>query len=164
MPPNSPETDPLEGKPAPDVALWDQDGKEFKLSEYKGQWLVLYFYPKDMTSGCTVQACDFTAKLPDFTRVKAAIVGVSPDDSATHQKFIAQEKLKIRLASGKGNEVLDAFGVWKEKNMYGKTYMGVERSTFLISPEGKVAKVWRKVKADGHADMLLQELRALRGK
>ncbi|MCA1812459.1 MAG: thioredoxin-dependent thiol peroxidase [Halobacteriales archaeon] len=148
------------GETAPDAALVDQDGKKFQLSDYRGQRLVLYFYPKDDTSGCTTQACDFTAKLPDFTKLKAAVVGVSPDDSASHTKFIAKHQLKVRLASDPTQKVLEQYGVWQEKSMYGRTYMGVVRSTFLVGPDGKLEGAWYKVKADGHADFLLEQLRA----
>lgn len=152
--------DPLVGKAAPDVQLWDQDGKAFRLRDLRGKRVVLYFYPKDMTSGCTTQACEFQEKLPDFTGLDATIVGVSPDGAESHRKFRAKHGLQFTLAYDPNNKALEAFGVWQEKSMYGRSFMGVVRSTFLISPEGKVEAVWRKVKVEGHAAEVLAALGA----
>jgi peroxiredoxin Q/BCP len=151
------------GKKAPDFSLKDQDDKTTKLSEYKGKWVVLYFYPKDDTPGCTVEACDFTAGLKDFEKLDAVVLGCSPDAPETHRKFIAKYKLKIRLLSDPEHAALEKYGAWGEKNMYGKISMGVIRSTAIIDPDGKVARHWPKVRAEGHADEVRAALKELRG-
>jgi peroxiredoxin Q/BCP len=149
------------GEPAPDVQLFDQDGKAFRLRDLRGQHVVLYFYPKDMTSGCTVQACEFNDALPQFEGVQATIVGVSPDDAASHRKFRAKHDLRFTLAYDPSNQALERFGVWQEKSMYGRRYMGVVRSTFLLDKDGIVRGAWYKVKPDGHAAFVLDALRKL---
>jgi peroxiredoxin Q/BCP len=161
MPPKKPAKELGVGDQAPDVTLWDQDGKEFRLSDLRGQPVVLYFYPKDMTSGCTTEACQFQEQLPKFEGVDARVIGVSPDDAASHQKFRAKHGLRFTLAFDPSNEALEAFGVWQEKNMYGRKYMGVVRSTFLIGPDGTIAGAWRKVKPEGHAAEVLAAARGL---
>ena len=152
-----------DGKKAPDFTSVDQDDKKVKLSELKGKWVVLYFYPKDDTPGCTVEACDFTAGLKDFEGLDGVVLGCSPDSTESHRKFIAKYKLKIRLLSDPEHDVLEKYGAWGEKNMYGKVSMGVIRSTVIIDPEGKVAHHWAKVKAQGHADAVKEKLEELQG-
>jgi peroxiredoxin Q/BCP len=149
-----------EGDEAPDVELTDQDDNVFRLSDLRGQHVVLYFYPKDMTSGCTTEACGFNDALPQFEGVEARIVGVSPDSAESHRKFIAKHGLRFTLAFDPTRKALEAFGVWKQKQLYGRTYMGVERSTFLIGPDGRLRGVWRKVSPDGHAQAVLESLRS----
>ena len=151
------------GKKAPAFSLLAIDGGKKKLGDYAGKWLVLYFYPKDDTPGCTVEACDFSSGLKQFEKLEAAVAGVSPDDAASHRKFIDKFKLKIELLSDPDHEVIEKYGAWGEKNMYGKKSMGVIRSTVLIDPEGKVAHHWSKVKAEGHADEVRAKLAELRG-
>lgn len=149
---------PAVGDKAPSFTLQDQDGTQASLSEWKGDWLVLYFYPKDDTPGCTVEACEFSASVPRFGKLHAVVVGVSPDSPEAHRKFIEKKKLKIRLLSDAGSKVSGKYGVWVEKNMYGKKYMGVARTTFLIDPEGRVAHVFEKVKPEGHAEEVRRKL------
>jgi peroxiredoxin Q/BCP len=143
------------GAKAPDFQLPADDGSVVKLSKLKGQAVVLYFYPKDDTSGCTREAKDFTDLAPDFTEAGAVIYGVSPDSVKSHDKFRCKYDLAVRLLSDEEKEVATAYGVWVEKSMYGKKYMGVERSTFLIDPNGKISKIWRKVSVPGHAEDVL---------
>jgi peroxiredoxin Q/BCP len=153
------------GKRAPAFTLPDQDGRKVKLSDHKGRWVVLYFYPKDDTPGCTVEACDFTAGLGDFAALDAVVYGCSPDGPESHRKFIGKHGLKVGLLSDPDHAVLEKYGAWGEKSMYGKKSMGVIRSTVLIDPDGKVADHWPKVQAKGHADEVrarLAELRAER--
>jgi len=149
------------GKKAPDFALPDADGETVKLSKLRGSPIVLYFYPKDDTTGCTAEARDFTAAMDEFKAAGAEILGVSPDSVAKHQKFREKHDLAVRLLADEEKSVAEAYGVWVEKSMYGKKYMGVERSTFLIDGKGKVARVWRKVKVKGHVDEVLEAVRAL---
>lgn len=149
-----------EGDVAPDVTLVMTDGTSKPLSAWRGRKLVLYFYPKDDTSGCTAEAQAFTSLAGDFDTVQTAVVGVSKDASAKHAKFIAKYDLKVALATDADN-VCEAFGVWAEKSMYGKKYMGIERATFLIDADGRIAKAWRKVKVPGHAEAVLAAARAL---
>jgi peroxiredoxin Q/BCP len=152
------------GKKAPSFTLLDQDDQKVKLGDLEGRWVVLYFYPKDDTPGCTVEACDFTAGLKDFEKLDATVVGCSPDSTERHRKFIAKYKLKLRLLSDPEHEVLEKYGAWGEKNMYGRKSMGVIRSTVIIDPAGKVARHWPKVKAAGHADEVQAALKELRAK
>jgi peroxiredoxin Q/BCP len=151
------------GRKAPAFTAPDQDGKPVKLDEYKGQWLVLYFYPNDDTPGCTTEACDFTNGLKDFEKLDAAIVGCSPNSEESHRKFVAKYKLKVRLLSDPSHAVLEKYGAWGEKVLYGKKSLGVIRSTALIDPEGKIAFHWAKVKSAGHADAVREKLKELRG-
>jgi len=149
------------GSPAPDAAFTRPDGSPAKVSDYKGKALVLYFYPKDATSGCTREAQDFTALAADFAAAGAVILGVSKDSEKSHQKFIDKYELAVELGTDGGGSLCEAFGVWVEKSMYGKKYMGIERATFLIDAEGRVARIWRKVKVPGHAAEVLEAVRAL---
>ncbi len=144
-----------EGSKAPDFTLPDQDGKDVSLKDYSGKWLVLYFYPKDDTPGCTIEAKDFTAIMGKLTKMGAAVAGVSPDSVKSHCKFIEKYGLKIALLSDPEKKVVKKYGAWGVKKMYGKESEGLVRSTFLISPEGKVARAWNRVKAEGHAEEVL---------
>ena len=149
------------GDMAPDFTLPRDGGGSVSLSEMRGSPVVLYFYPKDDTSGCTTEALDFTALADVFAEIGARVIGVSPDPVKSHDKFIAKHNLSVILASDEAQSALSAYGVWKEKSMYGRTYMGVERSTFLIDRDGRIAEVWRKVKVAGHADAVLKAAKAL---
>lgn len=144
-----------EGDKAPDFTLPADGGETVSLSGLKGSKVVLYFYPRDDTPGCTKEAVAFTERRDDFARTDAAIVGVSRDTPAKHDKFKAKHDLDIRLASDEGGTVCEKYGVWVEKKMYGRISMGIERATFLIDREGTIAKVWRKVKVPGHAEDVL---------
>ena len=141
-----------EGKKAPAFTLNDQDGKKINLSDLAGQWIVLYFYPRDDTPGCTIEACDFTSSLGAFEKLGAAVYGCSPDSIESHQRFIKKFKLKINLLSDPTHKMMEKYSAWGEKNMYGKISEGVIRSTVLINPEGKVVKHWKRVKAKDHAE------------
>ncbi|MEL7048927.1 MAG: thioredoxin-dependent thiol peroxidase [Pseudomonadota bacterium] len=152
-----------EGKKAPEIKLPDQDGEMVKLSGLKGGVVVLYFYPKDDTSGCTNQAKDFTAAADDFEAAGATVIGVSPDSVKSHDKFRNKHELRVQLLADEDKTAAEAYGVWVEKSMYGRKYMGVERSTFLIDAKGKVAQIWRKVKVKGHVDEVLAATRELAG-
>jgi len=147
-----------EGDKAPNLDIETSDGQTINLSK-PGKPLVLYFYPKDDTSGCTREAQDFTTLAADFQKAGIAVVGVSRDPMKKHEKFIAKYDLAVPLASDEDGAISDAFGTWVEKSMYGRKYMGMERSTFLISPDGRVLKAWRKVKVPGHAEEVLEEAR-----
>ena len=146
------------GKKAPAVKLEDQNGNEINLADYKGKKVVLYFYPKDNTSGCTKEACNFRDSFPKFKGIKAVIFGVSPDSVASHKKFAEKYDLPFSLLADPEKKVLEAFGVWKEKSMYGKKYMGVERTTVIINEEGKISKIFSKVKVEGHTEEVLSAL------
>ena len=148
----------VEGAKAPAFSIETTDGKK-QLSSYKGKHLVLYFYPKDDTPGCTNEAKDFSALAPDFAAVGAEILGVSRDTLAKHGKFTEKHDLKIPLGADEDGSVCEAFGVWVEKNMYGRTYMGIARSTFLIEPDGKIKRIWPKVRVKGHAEEVLASLK-----
>jgi len=150
------------GKKAPAFSLPNQDGKTVKLSDFKGRWVVLYFYPKDNTPGCTTEACDFTAGLKDFEELDAVVLGCSADSPESHQKFIAKYKLKVTLLSDAEHDMMKAYGAWGEKNLYGKTVVGIIRSTVIIDPEGKVAYHYPKVRSAGHAEAVREQLAALR--
>lgn len=154
-------TAPLEGKQAPRVQLPDQDGRIFDLGQLRGQKVVLYFYPKAHTSGCTREAQGFAELYPEFKRRKVAVIGVSPDPPSTLKKFQEKLNLPFPLLSDQDHKVAEAFGVWKEKKMYGQTRMGIERSTFIIDENGKVVKAFLKVKPDGHAREVLKALEQL---
>jgi len=149
------------GKRAPDFVLKADGGGEVRLSALKGRPLVLYFYPKDDTSGCTRQAIEFTERLPAFRKLGVMVIGVSPDNVAKHDTFKAKHGLGITLASDEDKKVCEAYGVWVEKSMYGRKHMGVERSTFLLDARGRISEVWRKVKVNGHADQVLAAAQAL---
>jgi thioredoxin-dependent peroxiredoxin len=151
------------GKKAPAFTLKDEGGQTVKLSDFGGQWVVLYFYPKDDTPGCTTEACEFTKGLTAFNRLDAVVLGCSPDAPEKHQKFIAKYHLKIKLLSDPDHKVLEKYGAWGQKNSYGKVTVGTIRSTVLIDPEGKVAHHWANVKAAGHADAVRTKLAELAG-
>ena len=153
---------PEVGKKAPDFEVADHNGESFRLSSNNGKWTVLYFYPKDNTSGCTVEAIQFTQFKKDFEGLGAEILGVSPDSEKSHCNFIAKHDLGIRLLSDGDKDVLKKYGAWRLKKNYGREYEGVARSTFLIDPEGKVAHAWPNVKAEGHAEKVLEKLKDLK--
>jgi peroxiredoxin Q/BCP len=140
------------GKAAPSFSLEDQDGTTRKLSEFKGRWVVLYFYPRDDTPGCTVEACEFTSGLKGFEKIDADVLGCSADSPESHRKFIAKHRLGITLLSDPGHAAMEAYGAWGDKVLYGRKFQGVIRSTVIIDPAGKVAHHWKKVKARGHAE------------
>lgn len=152
---------PDKGSEAPDFELPRDGGGTLRLSELRGKPVVLYFYPKDDTSGCTAQALDFSARKADFDEIGVAVIGMSPDSRKSHEKFKTKHELSIDLVSDPDKKVLETYGVWVEKSMYGRKYMGVERTTFLIAPDGQIAEVWRKVKVPGHVDAVLEAARAL---
>ncbi|MFN3890242.1 MAG: thioredoxin-dependent thiol peroxidase [Beijerinckiaceae bacterium] len=143
------------GDKAPAFKLLSESGETVTLASLKGRKVVLYFYPKDDTSGCTKEAIAFNALKKKFEAAGAAIVGVSPDSVESHAKFSRKHKLGLTLLSDEAKEMLEAYGVWKEKSMYGRKYMGVERTTVLIDAKGKIARIWNKVKVDGHAEEVL---------
>lgn len=145
-------------KKAPDFTLPDQNGKEVSLSDYKGKWVVLYFYPKDMTSGCTKEAVGFSEKIDEFTKRNSLVIGISKDTVESHKKFAEKYNLKITLLSDKDAKVIKKYGAWGKKKMYGKETEGTIRSTFIISPEGEILHEWRNVKVDGHVEEVLKKL------
>jgi thioredoxin-dependent peroxiredoxin len=147
-----------EGKPAPDFELASDTGKPVKLSSFRGKPVVLYFYPKDDTPGCTTQACGIRDAYADFRDRGAVVLGVSPDDEVSHVKFKEKYSLPFTLLADPGHSVAERYGVWKERNLYGKKSMGIERSTFVIDADGQVAKVMRRVKPDTHAADVLAAL------
>ena len=149
------------GDPAPDFTLATDSGGSITLSSLRGKKVIVYFYPKDDTPGCTKQACGFRDALPDFTGADATIIGISKDTVAAHDKFKEKYTLPFTLASDPDGKVVDSFGSWVEKMNYGKKYMGIDRSTFLIDGKGVVQGVWHKVKVDGHVDKVLAAAKAL---
>jgi len=153
---------PETGDPAPEFELQDAGGQTRRLGDYRGQWVVLYFYPKDDTPGCTQEACGFRDQLPTFQDRDACVLGVSPDDPASHAKFSEKFELPFPLLADVDKQTCQAYGVWKEKKNFGRTSMGVERSTFLIDPDGVIARAWRKVKVDGHEEAVREALDAAR--
>ncbi|MCF7700010.1 thioredoxin-dependent thiol peroxidase [Loktanella sp. M215] len=157
------ETGPLlsEGDTAPDFSLPRDGGATVNLSDFAGKAVVLYFYPKDDTPGCTTEAQDFTASRDDFAAAGAVVLGVSKDPVTKHDKFVAKREIGIPLLSDADSDVCERYGVWGEKQMYGKSYFGIERSTFLIGPDGTIARIWRKVKVPGHAGAVLDAVREL---
>ncbi|AOV06847.1 thioredoxin-dependent thiol peroxidase [Sporosarcina ureilytica] len=149
----------LEGKKAPFFSLRNENGELVSLEDFANEkYVVLYFYPKDSTPGCTTQACDFRDNYEDFSKLNAVILGVSPDNEASHQKFIGKHGLPFSLLIDDEHEVAEQYGVWKLKKMFGREFMGIERSTFLINPQGDVVKEWRKVRVKGHIDEALETL------
>ena len=148
------------GDKVPNSLLALSSGQTVRLGDYKGQWLVLYFYPKDSTPGCTTEGIDFNARLPKFKKLGATVLGVSRDSIKSHQNFCAKQGFKFDLVSDADEALCNAFGVIKEKNMYGRKVLGIERSTFLIDPEGVIVQSWRPVKVPGHAEAVLQALKA----
>ena len=151
----------LDGKTAPDFTLPRDGGGEITLSDLRPKAVVLYFYPKDDTRGCTLEAQAFTARAADFEAAGAVVVGISKDTVKKHDKFREKYDLGVILASDAESDVCERYGVWGEKQMYGKSYMGIERATFLVAGDGTVAREWRKVKVDGHADEVLDAVKAL---
>ena len=149
------------GDPAPSFDLPGDSGKNITLASFAGSKLVLYFYPKDDTSGCTKEAIDFNGLRSAFKKAGTAILGVSPDSAVSHARFKTKHKLDLALAADETKSVLEAYGVWVEKSMYGRKYMGVERTTFLIGKDGRIASVWHKVKVPGHAEAVLEATKAL---
>jgi thioredoxin-dependent peroxiredoxin len=149
-----------EGQPAPDFSLRDAAGNTVRLADLRGKKVVLYFYPKDDTPGCTKEACGFRDQYARFEDRGVVVLGVSPDDEASHTSFATKFGLPFRLLADPEGRVADAYGVWKEKNNYGRTFMGVERTTFLIDEQGKIAKIYPRVQVDGHIDEVLAALGA----
>src|SRR5580693_6817936 len=149
------------GATAPAFTLPDQDGKPVKLSDFKGQRVIVYFYPADDTPGCTKEACQFNDNLRAFDRAEIAVLGISPDGAEKHTKFISKYKLRFPLLSDPTHAVMEKYGAWGEKTLYGKKSLGVIRSTFLIDGRGKIARAWYAVRADGHAAKVLEAAAAL---
>ncbi len=152
---------PTAGTLAPDFTLPTDTGEQLTLSSLRGQPVVLYFYPKDDTSGCTAQACGFRDLMPRFEGVNAVVLGVSPDPVKSHQKFKAKYELPFTLIADTEKVACEAYGVWKEKSMYGRKYMGVDRTTFIIDANGQIAQVFEKVKTTGHAQLVMEAVAAL---
>jgi len=146
------------GDKAPDFKLMSDSGETISLKNYKGKKVILYFYPKDMTSGCTAEACDFRDNFKKFEKKNTVVIGVSPDNTASHLKFKDKYELPFTLLSDETKKMLTDYGVWQEKSMYGRKYMGVVRTTFVIDEKGKIEKVFEKVKVEGHIAELLEEL------
>ena len=151
-----------QGKIAPDFNLIDQDGKRHKLSFYRGKWVLIYFYPKDDTTGCTKEACAIRDQMPDFKKLKLKIFGVSIDGVKSHKKFSTKYDLPFALLADEDKKVVNKYGVWGEKSMYGRKYMGTLRTSFLIDPKGKIAKIYEKVKPEIHAEEVLNDLKELK--
>lgn len=150
-----------ENQKAPDFTLPDQDGNKVSLRGFKGKWVVLYFYPKDNTPGCTIEAKEFTKALPQFRKLNAVVVGCSPDSEQSHCRFIEKQGLKLTLLADEEKEVLKRYGAWGKKKFMGREFDGVIRSTFLISPDQRIVKVWSPVKVKGHVDGVLGTLKKL---
>lgn len=148
-----------EGKKAPTFSLLNQDGNKISLKDFSGKKIVLYFYPKDDTSGCTKEACSFRDSFPKFKKSDAVIFGVSPDSVKSHKKFAEKYDLNFDLLADEDKKVVQLYDVWKEKSMYGRKYMGVERTTFIIDEKGKIKKIFPKVKVDGHEKEVLEALK-----
>jgi peroxiredoxin Q/BCP len=146
---------------APDFDLETDEGERIRLSDFAGRKVVVYFYPKDDTSGCTLQAIDFTKAEQAFAKAGTVVIGISPDTVKSHGKFRQKHQLGITLAADPEKKAIEAYGVWVEKSMYGRKYMGVERSTFLIGPDRRIAREWRKVKVPGHVEEVLEAAKAL---
>ena len=151
------------GDKAPDFSLENQAGEKISLKQFEGKWVILYFYPKDNTTGCTLEAVEFTALKEELEKMNAVILGVSPDSVKSHYNFIGKKELGITLLSDPGHQVIEAYGAWQLKKNYGREYYGVVRSTVLIDPRGKIAYIWPKVKAKGHADMVKAKLEEIIG-
>ena len=151
------------GKKAPALTLPDQDGDKVRLTDLQGKWVVVYFYPKDDTPGCTTEACEFTEGIEAFHDLDAMVLGVSPDSPESHRKFIAKHDLSVTLLSDPEHKVMERYDAYGEKNMYGRKTVGVIRSTVLVDPTGKVAHHWKRVKAKGHAEKVRQKIAELKG-
>ena len=150
-----------EGDPVPDVKMVNVDGKTVSPTDFRGQKIVFYFYPKDDTSGCTAEAKQFTDLAGEFERAGTWVLGISKDDAKSHSRFIDKYGLKVSLATDPDGSVCEAFGTWVEKSMYGRKYMGIERATFLVDRDGRIHRIWRKVKVPGHAEEVLAAAREL---
>lgn len=150
------------GEPAPAFDLPSGTGESISLASLRGKSVVLYFYPKDDTSGCTAEAIDFSGLKADFVRANAVVIGISPDSAKSHAKFAKKHELSVDLIADEEKSVAEAYGVWVEKSMYGRKYMGVERSTYLIGPDGTLQQIWRNVKVPGHAKAVLDKVESLR--
>jgi peroxiredoxin Q/BCP len=148
------------GTPAPDFTLKDMDGNAHSLADYRGKTVVLYFYPKDMTPGCTTQACAFRDLNPEFKKLNAVVIGVSADEPERHRKFTEKHGLNYLLLSDPEHEVLEAYGAWREKNLYGKVSLGIVRSTYIIDPDGIIKKVYKRARAKTNAEDVLELLRS----
>ncbi len=153
-------TIPANGQTAPDFSLKNAQGEERTLQDFLGQWLVLYFYPKDNTPGCTTEALDFTALKPEFDQLNTVILGLSPDSEKSHERFITKKNLTIELLSDPDHQTAEAYGIWQLKKFMGKEYMGIVRSTFLINPQGQIVQSWIKVRVKEHAQNVLAALRS----
>lgn len=151
------------GQTAPEIVAEASNGKTVSLSDYKSSWIILYFYPRNDTPGCTKEACAFRDLQAKLTGLNAVVLGCSTDNLRSHDKFITKYDLPFTLLSDEDHKIAEAYGAWKEKNMYGRKIMGVERCTFLIDPAGKIDRVWRGVKVDGHVDEIIDELKMLAG-
>ena len=147
------------GQRAPAFTLAADDGSRQRLTDFKGRWVVVYFYPKDLTPGCTTEACDFRDAMRDFQRAGAAVLGLSPDPLESHARFRAAHRLNFPLLADRDAKTAARYGVWREKSNYGRSYMGIVRSTFLVDPAGKVAAAWDNVRVRGHAAKVLERLR-----
>lgn len=150
------------GKSIPQFSLPDQDRKIHNIKDYKGKWVIIYFYPKDLTPGCTTEACNFQEALPDFNSIDAVIFGISKDSVKQHKKFANKYNLQFSLLSDENSDVCEQFGVWQKKSMYGKEYMGIARSTFIVNPAGKIVKVYPKVNVKEHHSEILNDLKELK--
>jgi len=151
------------GDAIPPFCIANQDEEEICFRDIKGRWIILYFYPKDNTQGCTTEACDFTASLPDFSSLNAIVLGVSPDSPKKHRNFIEKRDLKLTLLADEDKSLCKSFGVWQQKKNFGKEYMGVVRSTYLIAPNGTLAFKWEKVRVKGHVEVVKEKLREVLG-
>jgi len=149
------------GDKAPQFELPGDGGGTVRLSDFAGQPAVVYFYPKDDTAGCTAEAIDFSRLKPEFEQAGATVIGISPDSAKKHDKFRKKHALAVALAADEERKAIEAYGVWVEKQMYGRSYMGVERTTFLIGRDGRIAQIWRKVRVKGHAEAVLEAVRSL---
>ena len=150
------------GIKVPNFSLPDQNGQVHNINDYKGRWLIIYFYPKDLTPGCTTEACNFQEALPDFNSIDAVVFGISKDSIEKHKKFSNKYNLQFSLLSDEQSDVCEQFGVWQKKSMYGKEYMGIVRSTFIVNPDGKIVKIYPKVKVNEHHAEILNDLKELR--
>ena len=151
------------GDKAPDFCLPDAKGHEHCLKDFRGKWIVLYFYPKDNTSGCTKEAKEFSEKKEEFEKLGAVIIGISKDSPKSHERFISKHNLNILLLSDEEHRVLELYGTWGRKKNYGREYFGTIRSTFLIDPDGSIVKVWKNVRVNGHVEEVLQTLKEMVG-
>lgn len=152
---------PQINQPAPAFNIPDANNSPVQLTDFSGKWVVLYFYPKDNTSGCTLEAQEFSAAMPEFATLNAVVIGVSPDSCRKHTNFINKYDLKVQLLSDESHAMLEKYGVWQEKSMFGNTYMGLVRSTVLIDPKGIIRQAWEKVKPEGHATEVLETIKTL---